>query len=355
MKQNLIFFCLGIFTILVCFSTHLSAQQASEAKVIEIKLSGEVNTPTTEVSGMTWYGDNLIILPQYPEDFNNSVYTLSRKSIGDYITAFKKGGNPKALEPKPIPFKSQYFGIVDGYEGFESIAIDEETGQLWLTIEVEPEGCPIYSFVVSGQIEKDLSAINVDNINHQQPKLQRVPGQSGMPNMAEEALIHLPDQERLIVIHEANGIENTDQLFANVFNESINLTHMSVFPVIPYRITDATSIDANGRFWVINTFYTGEVFLKVKKDNVLEHYQVNKGETHAKVEFVERLIELQYLHGHITFTDSKPIQLELDMQKKKVHNWEGIVRFDEKTFLVISDEYPYTKLAFVEIPGKGKK
>ena len=46
-------------------------------------------------------------------------------------------------------------------------------------------------------------------------------------------------------------------------------------------------------------------------------------------------------------TDKSPIQLELGLLPR---NWEGIVRLDNRGFLLVTDQYPVTILAFVPSP-----
>ena len=59
---------------------------------------------------------------------------------------------------------------------------------------------------------------------------------------------------------------------------------------------------------------------------------------------VERLVEYKIYKNKIERTESKPIQFVIN---KESRNWEGVVRFDKKGFIVVVDEYPRTILAFV--------
>lgn len=47
-------------------------------------------------------------------------------------------------------------------------------------------------------------------------------------------------------------------------------------------------------------------------------------------------------------TNTPPIQLQLIDGVSR--NWEGLVRLDERGFLLITDEFPETILAFVAKP-----
>ena len=117
-------------------------------------------------------------------------------------------------------------------------------------------------------------------------------------------------------------------------------------PNIEYRITDATRIDQNGRFWAINYFWPGDKKrLKPAADPIAE--TSGKGKTHQSSDVVERLIEFEIKDEIINFSDHEPIQLELD--KDAPRNWEGIVRIDDKGFLIATDKHPKMILGFVPI------
>jgi len=51
----------------------------------------------------------------------------------------------------------------------------------------------------------------------------------------------------------------------------------------------------------------------------------------------------------ISLTDTAPLQLALESDGES-RNWEGIVRLDDLGFIIISDKFPKTILAFVQYP-----
>ena len=51
-------------------------------------------------------------------------------------------------------------------------------------------------------------------------------------------------------------------------------------------------------------------------------------------------------NSEIVFSGSKPIEFILD--DKNSRNWEGLVRLDNRGFLIATDKYPEMFLAFVE-------
>ena len=67
---------------------------------------------------------------------------------------------------------------------------------------------------------------------------------------------------------------------------------------------------------------------------------------------MERLIEFQIEDDAIHLVDAPPVQLALS-PLRLARNWEGIVRLEEgdlNGFLLITDRFPSTILAFVPLP-----
>ena len=81
--------------------------------------------------------------------------------------------------------------------------------------------------------------------------------------------------------------------------------------------------------------------------------QYGEGITHSRNAAVERLVELAITADGITLTDRPPLQLQL-LGDLSPRNWEGLVRFqiDEfDGFLLVTDRFPTTILAFAALPG----
>ena len=49
----------------------------------------------------------------------------------------------------------------------------------------------------------------------------------------------------------------------------------------------------------------------------------------------------------IVLTETPPIQLELGPESR---NWEGLVRLEDRGFLLMTDKFPGTILGFVGVP-----
>jgi hypothetical protein len=315
-----------------------AAAGAIETPISEIPLSGPVAQPRAEVSGLAWYGDTLILLPQYPDfaavEGDGAVYALSRAELLAYLA----GAWPGPLEPIPIPFVAPGLADrIDGFEGYEAIAFHGD--RAFLTIEADTaDGMKAY--LVSGRMAPDLNTLTLDTAT-----LAEIPAQSEVGNKSDEALLVAGD--RLVTIYEINGAGVNPSPVAHVFDMTLAPVGTIPFPNVEYRITDATTLDSEGRFWAINYFFPGDTELWLETDPLAERY--GQGPTHAQYETVERLVEFQFDESGVRLEDTPPIQLELsDMVLGGLgRNWEGLVRLDDLGFLLVTDLFPETILAFV--------
>ncbi|MCH8010461.1 MAG: hypothetical protein IIA61_00680 [Candidatus Marinimicrobia bacterium] len=95
--------------------------------------------------------------------------------------------------------------------------------------------------------------------------------------------------ENIVAIYEVNGAKVNPKPEAKLFERHLNFRGVVPFPSVEYRITDATAVNKEGKFWAINYFYPGEDLIKPQKDPIsLTH---GKGTTHAGSDIVERLME----------------------------------------------------------------
>ena len=62
---------------------------------------------------------------------------------------------------------------------------------------------------------------------------------------------------------------------------------------------------------------------------------------------IERLVEFKITDNFIELTNEDPISLTLESGKSR--NWEGIVRFEESGFLIVTDKYPRMIFAYVNL------
>ena len=305
-----------------------------------IPLGGKLALRSVEASGLAWFGDFLIILPQYPNRFASSegglVFAVSKESIHAYL----QGGSDAAIMPLEIPFVDQ--GIADrinGFEGFEAIAF--QGNRAYLTIESQ-SGKSMVGFLVAAEISNDLSRLRLNT-----GTLQELASQADIMNMTDEALLVV--DEKVVTIHEANGANVNPNPVAHLFGLSLRPLGTIPFPTLEYRVTDATCPDSKGRFWVINYFFPQEG-PKLKPAPDIFDSETGLGGTDSIGNGVERLVELQYLQSGITLTDTKPVYLEMSNHHQS-RNWEGLVRLGNRGLLLVTDRFPKTLLGFVPWPA----
>ena len=310
----------------------------AEAQVRVIPLGAPLDTPRAEISGLAWHGDDLILLPQYPDRFGG-LFALRRQALLDFLDGRTAGPPTPRLIPLDedgIPYR------VGGYEGYESIAFIGD--RMFLTIETH-RGLPglgaMLGYIVAGQIAPDGSAASLSAMTRME-----IPAQAGLDNTADEAMTVVDG--RLVTFYEANGATVNPASIAHVFEPGP--TRLAAAPAmtmaaLEYRLTDATPAGPDGRFWVINYFFPGDRD-KLKPASDLIAARHGAGATHAACPQVERLVELRATGGRIERTDTPPVQLTL-LNCATARNWEGLAELPGRGFLLATDQHPETILAFV--------
>jgi len=306
---------------------------AKEVLPIEILLTGEATERSLEMSGLAWYNNYLILMPQYVNESKPRFYYLKKSTINDWLN----GNKEKPLNPSKIDIiMPDYFNSIKGYQGFEAICFIGN--KAYLIIETKNNDS-MQSFIVKGSMDIKNKTLIIDP-----EKKVEILLPVNIKNMGYESILKY--KYRLMVLFEANGINVNSDPKASFYNSSLKQKGHISFPNIEYRITDATELDDQGRFWAINFFWPGEKKrLNPGKDLVLNN--TVKGETHQEFEHVERLVEFKIDGKNIYKTNSLPIQLKLNQNSR---NWEGVVRMENKGFLMIVDEHPRTILAFIKKP-----
>jgi hypothetical protein len=304
-----------------------------EHPVTQIELAGPVASSQAEVSGMAWCGDRLILLPQYPDQFKEDglgrVFSIPQSAL----TAYLADDSAAPIEPEKIVFDTAGLPqTLSGFEGFEAIAFDQDV--VYVTVETRQAG-GMMGYLLKGTVAEDCSAVTLDPESQQE-----LPPQADLSNMTDETIIL--DGDRIYTVYEANGVNVNSEPTAYVFDLALNTQGTVSFPTIEYRVTDATTVDADGSFWAINYFYPGDTKLKPGDDQLALDYGI--GLSHQGAEQVERLVKMSVSDAGIDFLDEAPIYLTLDSEE--AYNWEGLVRMGEG-FILVTDEYPTTVLGYV--------
>jgi len=318
-----------------------------ETPVSMIPLAPPLDQPNAEISGLSWCGDKLILLPQYPERFsddgNSYFYYLERRQIEKFLD----GNDPAPLTAKPIQVNEKDLRkAVSIFDGFEGITCEDN--QVWLSIEALNLLGGYQSFVVPATI----SFNNAAKIEIDQDKLVFLASQSKMRNIGDEAILNgtFNNVDGVIALHEVNDKRAVPSPKArHIANIDSTISEIE-FPTLPFRITDASALDKDNRFWVINYKYSGDKFSRNAEDALTKKY--GEGASHKKYHNVERLLELQINDKTITVTDSKPIPLKMiDVEGR---NWEGLARLGNQGFLVATDKHPATLLGFIPFTPKAR-
>jgi hypothetical protein len=312
------------------------APEATEQPVILLPIAGAVSRRQAQLSGMAWYGENLILLPQYPAGIAHHLFVLPKTAIVNVLT----GASTEPLRADVVRlFGAEPLEALSGFEGFETIAFVGD--RVYLTIETkQAEG--MVGYLTTGVMLPDLSGLRL------YPTFRTpIPAQTSLINMTDEALVVAGDE--VLTFYEANGRLINAEPVVHRF-DAADLQPLGVLPMahLDFRLTDATPLDADNRFWVMNYFYPGDN-LKLGPDPLAVQYGV--GPTHRSHTAVERLVQMELTDQGVELVPTPPIQLQL--AEAQGRNWEGIVRLEApgvSGFLLVTDKNPRTLLAFVPDP-----
>ena len=315
-----------------------SLKEISEQKVVEIKLEGEASFRDAELSGLAWYEDNLILLPQFPylfgDGLNGAVFYLSKQIVKKYINS--KSHLP--LKPQKLILDASGLENFNKWgSGYEGVIFDDDDVYFVLeNYKGKTEG-----YVVKGKINFDQKKIKLDA-----GTLKKVNIENILPNLSEEAVTVFNGE--IYTFHEINGVNVNKNPVAAKFSNDLSRQQLIPFPQIEYRITDATNVEPDSTFWAINYLWEGDIDqLKPQSDLLLEKYGI--GKTHKKRQSIERLIKMKITPDAVKLVDEPPIYLELPPDTPS-RNWEGIAKLDNSGFLIVTDKFPYTILGFVKYP-----
>lgn len=325
----------------------LSSPSAIEVEVTPIPLSGPIADDSAEISGLAWFDDHLILLPQYrvAADFDQHpiVYAIPREQLQSHID----GENTQPIVPGTIDVVAPgLFDRIPGSEGFEAIAFSGTTA--FATIEARHEG-QMSGYLVKGEIAMDLSRLTIDT-----DTITQIPMSSTVANASDESVVVIG--QRVMTLYEANGPRVNSSPSARLFDMSLQPVDTIPFPPLEYRVTDVTDIDEQGRFWAINYMFCDPDMADI---NDVEAYRYSdepdaiakkygQGTSHRKPtrKSVERLLLFEYTETGISLIDRAPVQLQLI---NRARNWEGLARLDDRRLLLVTDMHPDTILAYVSV------
>lgn len=305
-----------------------------ELKILPLK--GKISGKKTEISGLTWYKEQLIILPQYPDRFSKNsagaLFTIPKEDILAYID----GKSLEEFNPERIEFHDQRIrSAIDGFQGYEAILFN--SNKVYLAIEALHKGV-MSAYLIEGAITGQPYRIDL-NLS----SLRSLPMPVNLRNFAYESMIH--SGEILFSFYEANGINANPNAYAPGYNLQTGDSLITRFPNIEYRVTDATQLDSKKNFWIINYFWPGDYDRLSPGIDSLAFRSDFKAAFSADIP-IERLVEMHYTGNRFVLTQTDPINLAPESNGES-RNWEGIVKLDDRGFIIATDKHPRTILAFV--------
>lgn len=340
-KRRILILILFAFAILLTGCQEIEHAWSGQVEIIdevaikEIALIGPASESRAEFSGMAWCGTDLILLPQYPDRFevdgSDHVFAIPKEEILAYLSGYNQDG----IQPETIPFDAS--GIEDqipGFEGFEAIVFNDDV--FYVTVEAGDKD-EMMGYIITGEVIGDCESLVLYPTS-----LHQLKPQADLDNMSHETLVFYHDH--VYAIYEGNGVNVNPMPTANIFDRQLGKQPDQIgMDNIEYRITDATQPDEYGAFWAVNYFFPCDTKLRPADDRIAVSYGV--GATHLESETVERIIKLVIDDQGIHIADQEPMYLELLEDDSR--NWEGIVKFEDG-FLLVTDKFPSTILAYVE-------
>lgn len=336
-------------------TTSVHAERPREYPVKRLPLEGPLANKDAGLSGMAWHGDDLVLLPDRPQVWNEArpeVFTISREALQKRIDGDSTPLRPRHVPIEPVNFRDAF----PGFDGCEAIAFHGD--QAYVLIEAKPNDPEPKT-----QAERDAKAL--ERKRHEDPIRDLtvgylVPGalkdgklqldvdrkvflgqHTKLRNLSFEGLCVM--QDKLVVLGELNGGPLNPHSSALLFDFDLKPLGEAPMEALQYRLTDSTPADADGRFWVAN-YRMDKREYPVGRDEEVRRY--GKGETASHLRRVERLVELQEKDGKLELVRRPPVQLQLDPTQSS-RNWEALARFGDKGFLIATDTFPESILGYV--------
>jgi len=319
--------------------------RATTVTPLILELSGPLTDPRAEVSGMTWKGDTLVVMPQNPTLFAEAgqmgFFALRRSEINLAIAGALDGTATGPLVPRQVNCRAPGLSrIVKGFDGLEAMGL--LGNRCYMTVEAKDDTA-MAGYLVCGHYDMVNNEVIMD-----MTQLTAIPMGLNIPNISEESIVI--DGGQIITISEANGRNVNPKPVGKVFSRDLDFLGTIPLPTIEYRVTDATTVDDQKNFWVINYYYPPE---RHKLDPAPDQELVRHGDPSAydPDACIERLLELRIVRScrrgdYIERTETPPVNLAL-LPDNECRNWEAVVRLGDRGFLLMTDQYPGTLLAFV--------
>ncbi len=289
-----------------------------------------------EYSSLCWYEDNLILLPQYPSYFRTRInkdviFMLTKDQLSKTIKRKGKAViNPETIEV----VNNEIYKLLPGYEGFEGICYDGQ--YFYLTVEFSSENHK--GLIVKAELTPDKKKLKILNDQH---LILDLPGQVFNASFESISIFN----NSLYLIYEANGININKNPIVKKISLDLSSSEDIKFEHIEYRITDITDFDETGRAWAINYFWPGDASHYLPdQDNIPNPYAKSNNQESG----IERIIPLILTDNVIKYDFSRdPIYIKKESRDFS-YNWEGIVKYDNNSFILASDKFPKSVLRYLK-------
>jgi len=317
---------------------------APEATPAYIALEGPCADATSELSGLAWDGDALVLLPQFPDRLSDpALFVIERREIADALAA------PHPVEPRAVPLELDgLVEAIDGYEGFEAIAIDGDTVTLAIEVREAPtwmRGVLVHGVILRGA-DGGMTGVQIDAST-----AIDLPAPAPIANKAYEAIVDVEGGTLALFelttprfVEGPSGRWVADAAFDHAPDA---VTPIEVAPIVG-RWTDATTIDADGRFFVVNYVWPGDAAIRddAVDDALARAWGI--GASHLTSDAIERVVELHFDGHRVTQVERAPTWIALDADEGP-RNWEGIARWSDDAVVLVTDRFPGTRLAVVPL------
>jgi len=282
----------------------------------------------TEVSGLAWWGDSLVLLPQYPARVQQRLAVIDRAQLAS--------GAP--LTPGHLTLTNPHVvESIPGFEGLEAIAFHGD--DFAVTVEAR-QGGDMTGHLVVGTVD-----VVARTLTFRADCVVPLPMPTQLDNKSFESVVRW--QGGWLTLYEVNGEMEVADSFGVYVSDACVAEPRDV-PSLPYRLTDVALLDTVGSLAVLNYHWPGETELRSSDARLRTRWGV--GSSHTQQPHVERIVYWRIgADGSVIEEDRAPVWFSLEPGVAR--NWEGLVGWQEG-FLAVTDRHPGTILARIVPPGQ---
>ncbi len=326
MKQKYFLAIITLLIMLGCSTPQFSDLMKVDAYTHEIKLPPPFSSQFMEYSTMCSYGDNVLIIPQYPnllgdDNVPGRGLLISKILINKYV-------NDKAEVPINVEIldfmKIDFLTGIANYEGFEAVATDG----INFYFAIETGGEKPYTYAVKAVLNRDHKQLIFD-----ESSLTKLNPPVTIDNASYESLLLYGN--RLYFGYEGNGVNINSEPY--VLSTDLNFNNQKRVNIqnLEYRLTDFTSAKNNNEIYAINYHWINDT---EKYNPGLDQIT---GIDLSQIG-VERFVPMKITSKGFIPDIKRHV---LDLQYKG-RNWEGVEYLGDG-LLIVTDKYPTSILMYV--------